>query len=76
MFQGWRADLPFAGPGASRADAVTFALDGMAFRDKVAALTARERAALAQALGAFYEARITHDGVMMPAKVWLVQAVA
>lgn len=76
VFEGWRADLPFAGPGASRADAVTFALDGMAFRDKVAALTARERAALSQALGAFYEARITPDGVMMPAKVWLVQAVA
>ncbi|OYW38235.1 MAG: hypothetical protein B7Z42_08405 [Brevundimonas sp. 12-68-7] len=73
-FEAWSADVPFAGPGAACADAVAFALDGMAFRDKVAALTARERAKLSQALGAFYEGCATPDGIRMPAKAWLVQA--
>ncbi len=72
--EAWSADVPFAGPGAACADAVAFALDGMAFRDKVAALTTPERARLSQALGAFYEGRATPDGIMMPAKAWLVQA--
>ena len=73
--EAWSADVPFAGPGAACADAVAFALDGMAFRDKVAALTRPERAKLSQALGALYDKHATPDGIMMPAKAWLVQAV-
>lgn len=73
--EAWSADVPFAGPGAACADAVAFALDGMAFRDKVATLTRPERAKLSQALGAFYDRHATPDGIMMPAKAWLVQAV-
>ena len=73
--EAWSADVPFAGPGATCADAVAFALDGMAFRDKVAALTKPERAKLSQALGALYDKHATPDGIMMPAKAWLVQAV-
>lgn len=40
-FDAWSGDLPFAGPGASCAGAVTFALEHMAFRDRAAALDPR-----------------------------------
>ncbi len=72
----WEGVLPFAGPGASRDDAVAFALEGMAFRDKVAALERSARKALSQDLSAFYDARVTPQGILMPAKAWLVKATA
>jgi len=75
-FDAWSGDLPFAGPGASSADAVTFALEGMEFRDKVAALDPPARDALARDLGDLYQGHATGEGVMMPARVWLVQAIA
>lgn len=75
-FDAWRGDLPFAGPGASSADAVTFALEGMAFRDKVAALDPRARDALVRDLTDLYQGHATRKGVMMSARVWLVQATA
>lgn len=75
-FDAWSGDLPFAGPGASSADAVTFALEGMAFRDKVASLDPRARDALARDLADLYQGHATGKGVMMSARVWLVQATA
>lgn len=75
-FEAWSGDLPFAGPGASSADAVTFALEGMAFRDKAAALDPRARDALARDLVDLYKGHATAQGVMMPARVWLAQATA
>lgn len=75
-FDTWSGDLPFAGPGASTADAVAFALEGMAFRDKVAALDPGARDALARELADFYQGHATGQGVMMSAQVWLVRATA
>jgi len=75
-FDAWSGDLPFAGPGASCADAVTFALEGMAFRDRAAALDPRARDALARDLVDFYKGHATAQGLMMPARVWLAQATA
>lgn len=75
-FDVWSGDLPFAAPGASSADAVTFALEGMASRDKVAALGPPARDALARDLADLYRGYATGQGVMMPARVWLVQATA
>lgn len=73
-FRAWTGRLPFAGPGASAADAVAFALEGMAFRDKIAALTPAARDALSQDLADLYQGHATAQGVMMPARVWLTQA--
>ena len=75
-FDAWSGDLPFAGPGASSADAVAFALEGMAFHDKVAALDPPARDALARDLADLYRGYATGEGVMMPARVWLAQATA
>lgn len=75
-FDAWTGTLPFAGPGASTADAVVFAQRGMAFRDRVAALDAGAGAALARDLTALYQGYQTGNGVLMPARVWLVRATA
>ncbi|WGU42071.1 MULTISPECIES: hypothetical protein [unclassified Phenylobacterium] len=75
-FDAWSGDLPFAGRGASCADAVTFALEGMAFRDRAAALDPRARDALARDLVDRYKDHATEQDVMMPARVWLAQATA
>jgi hypothetical protein len=75
-FDAWSGDLPFAGPGASSADAVAFALEGMAFRDKVAALGPQARDTLARDLVDLYQGHATGEGVMMPARVWLATATA
>lgn len=75
-FDAWSGDLPFAGPGASCADAVTFALEGMAFRDRAAALDPRARDELVRDLVDLYNGHATAQGVMMPARVWLAQATA
>lgn len=70
----WSGDLPFGGPGATTEEAVAFALTGMAFQDRIQALDARTIGQLSRELEDLYRARETPDGVMMPAKAWLVRA--
>lgn len=73
-FQAWTGDLPFGGPGATPAEAVVFALEGMSFREQVAALVPEAAERLSRDLLDLYLDRHTADGVMMPAKAWLVSA--
>ncbi len=72
--ESWSTELPFAGPGASCADAVRFATQGMAIRDKVAALEAPARDALSRELEALYQTHLRPEGIMMGARIWLVKA--
>lgn len=71
---GWTSELPFAGPGATCADAIRFATQGMAIRDKVAELEAPAREALSRDLEALYQNHLRPGGILMGAKVWLVKA--
>lgn len=73
-FETWSGDLPFGGPGATPDQAVAFALDGMAFRDRIATIGPGPLAELSRDLKDLYADRHTPNGVMMPAKVWLVSA--
>jgi hypothetical protein len=75
-FDAWSGDLPFAGPRASSADAVTSALEAVAFRERAAALDSRARDALARDLVDLNNGHATAQGVMMLARVWLAQATA
>jgi len=73
-FETWSGDLPFGGPGATPDQAVAFALDGMAFRDRIAMIEPDLIAEVSRDLMDLYADRHTPNGVMMPAKVWLVSA--